>query len=274
MDITLILQALIMGLVEGVTEFLPISSTGYLIITARLLDFWTIEKADLFTVVIQLGAISAVIYEYFGKLWRTFLGLITQKGPHAQLSRTLIIATLPVILVGFTLATPIKAYLFNVYTVASMLIIGGLLIFWVESRGTVVTAVEVEDVTLKQAIWIGLIQCLALIPGTSRSGATIIGALYLGVSRKAAAEFSFFLGVPVLIGAGVLDTVKSYDILSGPDWGIMLVGVVASFVFALIVIRWLVAWVSKHDFRLFGWLRIITGVLILITGLTGWITWG
>ncbi len=274
MDITLILQALIMGLVEGVTEFLPISSTGYLIITARLLDFWTVEKADLFTVVIQLGAISAVIYEYFGKLWRTFLGLITQKGPHAQLSRTLIIATLPVILVGFTLATPIKAYLFNVYTVASMLIIGGLLIFWVESRGTVVTAEEVEDVTLKQAIWIGLIQCLALIPGTSRSGATIIGALYLGVSRKAAAEFSFFLGVPVLIGAGVLDTAKSYDILSGPDWGIMLVGVVASFVFALIVIRWLVAWVSKHDFRLFGWLRIITGVLILITGLTGWITWG
>lgn len=277
MDIILILKAIIMAIVEGITEFLPISSTGYLIITAELLDFWTQEKADLFAVTIQLGAILAVIYEYWGKLWTAFISMFTGKGMGRQLGLGLLFATIPIVILGFTFGQDVKTYLFNVYTVSVALIIGGLIIFWVENKvkaGDIPqVSDEVEDISIKQAIWIGLIQCLSLIPGTSRSGATIIGALYLGASRKAAAEFSFFLGIPVLVGAGLLDTYQNKDIMVGHDWTILAIGTVASFVFALLAIRWLVAWVSKRDFKIFGWLRIITGVLILLTGLTGWINW-
>lgn len=273
MDIILLLKALIMGLVEGITEFLPISSTGYLIISADLLDFWTKDKADAFVVIIQLGAILAVIYEYFARLWRALMGLLTGKADGManprQLGLGLIIATIPIMLLGFTFADVIKDYLFNIYTVAVALIIGGLLIFWVEKREHNIIATEAENISLKTALQIGLIQCLALIPGTSRSGATIIGALYLGVSRKAAAEFSFFLGIPVLVGAGLLDTFKHKDQLIGFDWAVVGVGVLVSFVFALVVIRALVAWVSKRDFTIFAWLRIVTGLIVLVTGLTG-----
>lgn len=255
-----------MAVVEGITEFLPISSTGYLIITADLLDFWTKEKSDVFAVTIQLGAILAVIYQYWGKLWSALMGMITGNGMGRQLGLGLLIATIPIVIVGFTVADFVKSYLFNVYTVSIALIIGGLIIFWVENMAKEVTAQEVENITLKQATMIGLIQCLSLIPGTSRSGATIIGALYLGASRKAATEFSFFLGIPVLIGAGLLDTYKNKDILVGNDWVILGIGTFASFVFALLAIRWLVAWVSKRDFKIFGWLRIVTGVIILLTG--------
>lgn len=272
MDLLLILKAVIMGIVEGITEFLPISSTGYLILSADLMSFWTKEKADLFIVVIQLGAILAVIYEYWGRLWHALMGLITGKseGPNAlktprQLGLSLIVATIPVMLVGFTLADQIKEYLFNPYTVAIMLILGGLLIFYVERKQIPVIAEEAEDVSLKTALLIGLMQCLALIPGTSRSGSTIIGALWLGVSRKAAAEFSFFLGIPVIIGAGLLDLLKHKDVLSsGQDWLILGVGVLVSFVVGLLCIRWLVDWVSRRDFTIFAWLRIITGIIVLL----------
>ncbi|PNK60223.1 undecaprenyl-diphosphate phosphatase [Psychrobacter sp. FDAARGOS_221] len=272
MDLLLIFQAIIMGIVEGITEFLPISSTGYLILSADIMDFWTKEKADLFIVVIQLGAILAVIYEYWGRLWHALMGLITGKseGPNAlknprQLGLSLIVATIPVMIVGFTMADQIKQYLFNPYTVATMLIIGGLLIFYVERKPIPVIAEEAEDVSLKTALMIGLFQCLALIPGTSRSGSTIIGALWLGVSRKAAAEFSFFLGIPVIVGAGLLDLLKHKEVLSSSqDWLILAVGVVVSFVVALLCIRWLVDWVSRRDFTIFAWLRIATGVLVLV----------
>ncbi|WP_019671747.1 undecaprenyl-diphosphate phosphatase [Psychrobacter lutiphocae] len=272
MDLLLILQAIIMGIVEGITEFLPISSTGYLILSADIMGFWTKDKADLFIVVIQLGAILAVIYEYWGRLWHALMGLITGKSEGAntltnprQLGLSLIVATIPVMIVGFTMADQIKQYLFNPYTVAMMLIIGGLLIFYVERKQIDLIAKEAEDVTLKTALMIGLFQCLALIPGTSRSGSTIIGALWLGVSRKAAAEFSFFLGIPVIVGAGLLDLLKHKDVLSsGQDWLVLAVGIVVSFVIALLCIRWLVDWVSRRDFTIFAWLRIVTGVLVLM----------
>lgn len=272
MDLLLIFKAIIMGIVEGITEFLPISSTGYLILTADLMGFWTKEKADLFIVVIQLGAILAVVYEYWGRLWQALIGLITGKseGPNAlinprQLGLSLIVATIPVMIVGFTMADQIKQYLFNPYIVAIMLIVGGLLIFYVERKPIPIVAEEAENVSFKHALLIGLFQCLALIPGTSRSGSTIIGALWLGVSRKAAAEFSFFLGIPVIIGAGLLDLIKHKEVLSSSeDWVVLSVGIVISFIVALLCIRWLVDWVSRRDFTIFAWLRIVTGIIVLL----------
>ncbi|WP_201616014.1 undecaprenyl-diphosphate phosphatase [Psychrobacter immobilis] len=269
MDIILLIQAVIMGIVEGITEFLPISSTGYLILSADLMGFWTKEKVDLFVVVVQLGAILAVIYDYWGRLWQSLMGLLTGKAEGMsnprQLGLSLIVATIPVMIVGFTFADEIKAYLFNPIVVAIMLIIGGLLIFYVENRPKAIIAQEAEDVSLKTALMIGLLQCLALIPGTSRSGATIIGALWLGVSRKASAEFSFFLGIPVIVGAALLDLLKHHDVLTNSeDWLVLGIGTVVSFIVALLCIRLLVAWVSRRDFKIFAWLRIVTGVIVLV----------
>ncbi|WP_201596081.1 undecaprenyl-diphosphate phosphatase [Psychrobacter vallis] len=269
MDIILLIQAVIMGIVEGITEFLPISSTGYLILSADLMGFWTKEKVDLFVVVVQLGAILAVIYDYWDRLWQALMGLLTGKSDSManprQLGLSLIVATIPVMIVGFTFADEIKTYLFNPIVVAIMLIIGGLLIFYVESRPKAIIAQEAEDVTLKTALMIGLLQCLALIPGTSRSGATIIGALWLGVSRKASAEFSFFLGIPVIVGAALLDLLKHGDVLTtSEDWLVLGIGTIVSFVVALLCIRLLVAWVSRRDFTIFAWLRIITGIIVLV----------
>jgi undecaprenyl-diphosphatase len=268
-DIILLIQAVIMGIVEGITEFLPISSTGYLILSADLMGFWTKEKVDLFVVVVQLGAILAVIYDYWGRLWQSLMGLLTGKAEGMsnprQLGLSLIVATIPVMIVGFTFADEIKAYLFNPIVVAIMLIIGGLLIFYVENRPKTIIAQEAEDVSLKTALMIGLLQCLALIPGTSRSGATIIGALWLGVSRKASAEFSFFLGIPVIVGAALLDLLKHHDVLTNSeDWLVLGIGTVVSFIVALLCIRLLVAWVSRRDFKIFAWLRIVTGVIVLV----------
>lgn len=273
MDIVLLIKAIIMGVVEGITEFLPISSTGYLILTADLLDFWTKDKADLFVVVIQLGAILAVIYEYWGRLWHSLMGLVTGKAVvdmtnPKQLGLSLIVATIPVMVMGIVFADVIKTYLFSPMVVAVMLIMGGLLIFYVEKRPQPIIAKEAEQVSLKTAMMIGLFQCLALVPGTSRSGATIIGALWLGVSRKAAAEFSFFLGIPVIVGAGLLDLLEHQDTLTHTqDWWVLGAGVLVSFVVALLCIRWMVAWVSRRDFTIFAWLRIMTGVVVLLSTL-------
>lgn len=269
MDILLLIKAFIMGVVEGITEFLPISSTGYLILSADLMNFWSDEKRNLFIVFIQFGAILAVIYDYWARLWNAFIGFTTGKAEGLanprQLGLSLIIATLPVILLGFTLADFITEHLFNPIIVAMMLIIGGGLIFYVEKRPNLSMIHEAEDISLKTAFFIGLCQCLALIPGTSRSGATIIGALWLGTSRKAATEFSFFLGIPVLIGAGLLDLLKNKDALqTSDDWLVLGVGTFISFVVALLCIRLLVAWVSRRDFTIFAWLRIVTGVVVLI----------
>lgn len=273
MDIWLLVQAAIMGLVEGVTEFLPISSTGHLILSAQLLDFWTVEKRELFAVAVQIGAIAAVIYEYWAKLWGALIGALTGKPEGQRLSINLIVASIPIVIIGLSLGDQIKAYLFNAITVALALIVGGIIILWAEKRPHQMKAQEVEDISFKHALLIGLIQCLALIPGTSRSGSTIIGGLLMGVSRKAAAEFSFFLGIPVLMGAGLLDMYKSRHELHSNDMLVLGVGMLVAFISALLVIRGLIRYVSKHDFTVFAYYRIIFGLVILLTAWTGWIRW-
>lgn len=269
MDILLIIKAVIMGIVEGIAEFLPISSTGYLILSADMMNFLSGEFRNLFIVFIQLGAILAVIYDYWGRLWNAFIGLLTGKAEGLakprQLGLALIVATIPVMVVGFLFADVITEVLFHPLVVATMLIIGALLIIYAEKTPRKIIAIEAENISFKTALYIGLCQCLALIPGTSRSGATIIGALLLGTSRKAATEFSFFLGIPVIVGAALLDLVKHKDALqTANDWMILGVGTVVSFIVALLCIRLMVDWVSKKDFMIFAWLRIITGVVVLI----------
>lgn len=269
MDILLIIKAVIMGIVEGIAEFLPISSTGYLILSADMMNFLSGEFRNLFIVFIQLGAILAVIYDYWGRLWNAFIGLLTGKAEGLakprQLGLALIVATIPVMVVGFLFADVITEVLFHPLVVATMLIIGALLIIYAEKTPRKIIAIEAENISFKTALYIGLCQCLALIPGTSRSGATIIGALLLGTSRKAATEFSFFLGIPVIVGAALLDLVKHKDALqTANDWMILGVGTVVSFIVALLCIRLMVGWVSKKDFMIFAWLRIFTGVVVLI----------
>ena len=269
MDILLIIKAVIMGIVEGIAEFLPISSTGYLILSADMMNFLSGEFRNLFIVFIQLGAILAVIYDYWGRLWNAFIGLLTGKAEGLakprQLGLALIVATIPVMVVGFLFADVITEMLFHPLVVATMLIIGALLIIYAEKTPRKIIAIEAENISFKTALYIGLCQCLALIPGTSRSGATIIGALLLGTSRKAATEFSFFLGIPVIVGAALLDLVKHKDALqTANDWMILGIGTVVSFIVALLCIRLMVGWVSKKDFMIFAWLRIITGVVVLI----------
>lgn len=274
MEFILFLQAAVMGIVEGITEFLPISSTGHLILASELMGFWEKEKSDVFVVAIQVGAIAAVIYEYWGKLWGAATGLVTgeKKGRHLGIS--LILASIPIMIVGLTAGQWVKDFLFNDITVALGLIAGGLVIWWVEKNPRSINAPEVEQISIKQSIYIGLIQILALIPGMSRSGATIIGAMTLGVSRKAATEFSFFLGIPVIVGAGFLDLYQSYDVFTTQqDWWVLAFGTLVSFISALVLIRVLVAYVAKRDFMIFAWYRIVSGLIILLFALTGWSLW-
>ncbi len=269
MDILLLIKSIIMGIVEGIAEFLPISSTGYLILSADIMNFWDKEKRDLFIVFIQLGAILAVIYDYWGRLWNALMGLLTGKAKGLDnprgLGLALIVATIPVMVVGFTMKDFITGMLFHPLVVAVMLIEGAGMIMYVEKNPRPVKAVEAEHIDFKTALYIGLCQCLALIPGTSRSGATIIGALWFGASRKAATEFSFFLGIPVIVGAALLDLLDKKDSLqTGGDWAILGVGTLVSFIVALLCIRFMVAWVSKKDFMIFAYLRILTGLVVLI----------
>lgn len=274
MDFLLLLKAAIMGIVEGVTEFLPISSTGHLILAAELMNFWTKEKSDLFVVAIQMGAILAVVYEYWAKLWGAATGLLTGEKKGRHLGVSLIVASIPIMLMGLTFGEMVKTLLFNDISVAIGLIVGGIIIWWVEKNPPPVNAKEVDNISLREAIYIGLIQVLALIPGTSRSGATIIGGMMLGISRKAATEFSFFLGIPVIVGAGLLDLYKNYHIYeTSQDWTVFSVGLIVSFVSALILIRALVAYVAKRDFMIFAWYRIASGLIILLFALTGWKLW-
>lgn len=269
MDVLLFIKAFIISIIEGITEFLPISSTGYMVLSADIINFWDKDKRDLFIVFVQIGAILAVIYDYWGRLWTAFMGLITGRADGMtnprRLGISLIITTIPVMIVGLTLEDFITGTLFHPLVVAIMLIIGALLIIYVEKHPRPIKAQEAEQINFKTALKIGLCQCLALIPGTSRSGATIIGALWFGVSRKAATEFSFFLGIPVIIGAGLLELIDKKDLLqTGQDWAVLGVGTLVSFVVALLCIRLLVAWVSTKDFMVFAYLRIITGVIVLL----------
>lgn len=272
MDILLLLKALVMGVVEGVTEFLPISSTGHLILTGSLLGFLDKDKRDVFEIFIQLGAMLAVVWEYRSKLFGSVINARYQ--PEArQFLGNLVIAFIPAAVFGLLLGKHIKAVLFNPVAVALAFIVGGVIILWAEKREHATRVESVDALGWKDALKVGLIQCLALIPGTSRSGATIIGGMFLGLSRKTATEFSFFLGIPTLGAASLYSLYKHRALLSGDDIGIFAAGFVASFVFGFIAIRALIRFVATHTFIGFAWYRIAFGLLVLATAHWGWVDW-
>jgi len=254
-------QAIILGIVEGVTEFLPISSTGHLIVAGDLLGFEG-PLANVFEVVIQLGAILAICVLYFRRLLNVALGLTSD--PAAQrFAIAVIVAFLPAAFIGLALHDFIKTVLFSPYIVCVSLILGGIAIILIERYDYDGHIKSVEELTFKKSLQIGFFQCLAMIPGVSRSGATILGALLIGVDRKTAAEFSFFLAIPTMLGATAVDLWKVRDSLSADQASVIAVGFVAAFVSAVIVVKWLVSFISHHDFTVFGWYRIVFGGLLL-----------
>lgn len=275
----LYLKALIMGIVEGLTEFLPISSTGHLILTEQLIHF-NYEHAKLFDVVIQSGAIFAVCIIYRARLARLFKGVFGCKSlptleiqEQRRLFLGLMIAFLPLALLGLKFHKMIKAHLFHAIPVAAAFIIGGLIILWMERRPATPTKLTLESITPIDALKLGFFQALALIPGTSRSGATIIGGMFLGLSRTLATEFSFFLAIPTLIMASLYELWKARHEFVFSDAGILLTGTIAAFISAWLVIRVLISWVSKHNFIPFAWYRIAFGLLILLTHYGHFIQW-
>jgi len=271
MDLWTAAQALILGVVEGLTEVLPISSTGHQIIVADLLNFGG-ERAMAFNIIIQLGAILAVVWEFRRKIIDVVVGLPTK--PEARRFTTnLIIAVMPAVVLGVIFADVIHEYLFNPITVATALVIGGVIMLWAERRQHVIRAETVDDMTWKDAVKIGFAQCLAMIPGTSRSGSTIIGGLLFGLSRKAATEFSFFLAMPTMVGAAVYSGYKYRHLFQPDDLPVFAIGFVTSFIFAMIAVRALLKFISNHSYAVFAWYRIGFGLLILATWQFGWIDW-
>lgn len=283
MELFELIKAAILGVVEGLTEFLPISSTGHLIVGVSLLNFQS-ESAKTFEVAIQTGAMLAVVWEYRKRLSDTLAG-ITQHAAAQRFALNVAVAFLPAALVGVLLYKLIKAYLFYPVPVATAFVVGGLVILWVEARhkrafgerdleGQRRARVEVvDDMTVLDALKLGLVQCLAMIPGVSRSGATIIGGMLLGLSRKAATEFSFYLAIPTLIGAGAYSIYKQRDGFVAADGPLFAIGTVFAFVSALLCIRWLIRYIATHDFVPFAWYRIAFGGVILVTAYTGWVKW-
>lgn len=272
MDTILLLKAAILGIVEGLTEFLPISSTGHLIVVGSLLDF-NDERGKVFEIVIQSAAILAVMWEYRAKLGSVASGLIQKQQAAQRFAFNVFIAFLPLALLGLAFGKHIKAALFNPITVAVTSIVGALLILWAEKRKHTVTVLTVDDLRWKDALKVGCAQALALIPGTSRSGATIIGGLFFGLSRKAATEFTFFLAMPTLIVATLYELYKERALLSGDDLGMWATGFIASFVSAFLCVRWLLRYISSHDFIVFAWYRIAFGLVVLITYYSGLVDW-
>ena len=275
MDIALLIKAAIMGVVEGLTEFLPISSTGHLILAGALLGFDD-DKAKVFDIAIQTGAIFAVIMVYWQKIRSTVVALPTQRQAQ-RLALNVLIAFLPAVLLGLLFGKAIKAHLFTPTVVASTFIIGGLIILWAERRQVRNPAVariqEADDMTAVDALKVGLAQCLAMVPGTSRSGATIIGGMLLGLSRKAATDFSFYLAIPTLIGAGAYSLYKERALLSLADLPVFTVGLVFSFLSAWLCVRWLLRFIATHSFVGFAWYRIVFGLVVLGTAWSGLVTW-
>ena len=271
MDSIALLHALILGIVEGVTEFLPISSTGHLILAGDLLHF-NDEKGKLFEIVIQSGAILAVCWEYRTRILHIIAGLTSD--PAAQrFALNLLVAFLPAAVLGLLFSKAIKAHLFQAVPVATAFIVGGFIILWAERREHRIRVAEVEDLTLTDAFKLGLAQAFALIPGTSRSGATIIGGLLFGLSRKAATEFSFFLAIPTLLAATGYELFKERALLSADDLGMWAVGFVAAFVSAFLCVRWLLRYIATHDFSIFAWYRIAFGIVVLATAWWGLVDW-
>lgn len=271
----LLVKAVILGIVEGLTEFLPISSTGHLILASSLLGFAG-EKEKMFNVVIQTGAMFAVIWYYRQRIADTITGLFSDERAQ-RFAMNVLIAFLPAAVLGLTFGGWIKDRLFHPVPVAIALIVGGFIILWVESRqrrGLAAARVhDVDSMTAGDALRLGIAQSFALIPGTSRSGATIIGGMMFGLSRRAATEFSFFLAIPTLVGAGIYDAWKYRDLLSTQDIPLFAVGTVFAFFSALACVHWLIRWVASHDFRVFAWYRIVFGLIVLATAATGAVDW-
>ena len=258
-----LLVALILGIVEGITEFLPISSTGHLILASDLLGA-TDERWQVFNIVIQTGAMLAVVWEYRARFFRIDVALY----------RNLIVAFIPAAVFGLLFSKIIKGYLFHAVPVALAFIVGGIIILLVEKDPRPRVRVEtVAEMTWLDALKVGFAQCFALIPGTSRSGATIIGGMLFGLSRKAATEFSFFLAVPTLVAAGAYDLLKHRALFSASDLPLFGVGSITAFVSAFVVVRWLIRYVATHDFKPFAWYRIFFGLIVLLTAHFGWVSW-
>jgi undecaprenyl-diphosphatase len=275
LDIALLIKAVVMGVVEGLTEFLPISSTGHLILAGALLGFDD-DKAKVFDIAIQTGAIFAVILVYWQKIRTTLVDLPTQKQAQ-QLALNVLIAFFPAVVLGLLFGKTIKAHLFTPVVVATTFIVGGFIILWAEKRqaagGNAVRVTDADDMTWKDALKVGLVQCLAMVPGTSRSGATIIGGMLLGLSRKAATDFSFYLAIPTLIGAGVYSLYKERGLLSAADVPMFAVGLVVSFLSAWVCVRWLLRFIASHSFTGFAYYRIAFGIVVLLTAWTGTVQW-
>jgi len=271
-DSLLLLKAAIMGVVEGLTEFLPISSTGHLILAGSLLGFDD-AKAKVFDIAIQTGAIFAVILVYWQRIRDTLVALPSQRQAR-RFALNVLIGFFPAVLLGLLLGKAIKAHLFTPVVVASTFIVGGFIILWAERRqqGTV-RIHSVDDLGPWDALKVGLAQCLAMVPGTSRSGATIIGGMLLGLSRKAATDYSFFLAIPTLIGAGAYSLYKERALLSMADVPLFVVGLVFSFISAWLCVRWLLRYISTHSFVPFAYYRIVFGVVVLATAWMGVVTW-
>jgi undecaprenyl-diphosphatase len=275
LDFSLLIKAAIMGVVEGLTEFLPISSTGHLILAGALLGFDD-EKAKVFDIAIQTGAIFAVILVYWQKIRDTLITLPTSRAAQ-RFVLNVVIGFVPAVLLGLLFGKAIKEHLFTPVVVATTFIVGGFIILWAERRqaagGTAVRVHSVDDMTPLDAIKVGLAQCLAMVPGTSRSGATIIGGMLLGLSRKAATDFSFFLAIPTLIGAGAYSLYKERALLSMADVPMFAVGLAFSFLSAWLCVRWLLKFISTHSFTGFAYYRIVFGVVVLATAWSGLVVW-
>ncbi|MSS76441.1 MAG: undecaprenyl-diphosphate phosphatase [Methyloglobulus sp.] len=270
-DIYSLFPAIILGIVEGLTEFLPVSSTGHLILAGQLLGF-NDDKGKVFEIVIQFAAILAVVWEYRTRLAHTLLS-ITKERTSQRLATNLIIAFLPSAILGFLFLKQIKAYLFNPTVVASAFIIGGLLILWAERREHTTHTETIDDMTWQDALKVGFAQALAMIPGTSRSGATIIGGLFFGLSRLVAVEFSFFLAIPTMFAATLYDVYKHRELFSSDDISLFAVGSIVSFISAFLAVRGLIRFISRHDFTVFAWYRIAFGMLVLGSAHFGWVDW-
>ena len=275
MDTVLLIKVIIMGIVEGLTEFLPISSTGHLILAGSLLNF-TGEKVKLFEIVIQAGAMLAVCWEYRHRIFNVIRNFSSDVAARRFVAN-LLVAFLPAVVLGLLFGKMIKAHLFAPVPVALAFIVGAFIILIVERRNRLnedsLRIHSVDEMTMLDAFKVGCAQCFALIPGTSRSGASIIGGMVFGLSRQAATEFSFFLAIPTLFGATIYSLYKERALLSLADLPMFGVGALAAFISAFFCVRWLLRYISTHDFMIFVWYRIVFGVLILISAATGWVVW-
>ena len=258
-----IVRAVFLGIVEGVTEFLPVSSTGHLLLAGRFFNLGEGEFWNTFDILIQLGAILAIVCLYFGKLWRAATGMFTDP-VQRRFVISVLVAFLPAMVIGGLLGGVVKAYLFNPWVVCFTLIVGGAILLWVDQLDLNPIHHDASAYPLPMSLGIGLAQCLALIPGTSRSGATIVSAMLFGSDKHAAAEFSFFLAIPTMVGAFAYDAFKSRHELNFDHITIIAIGFVVSFVVALVVVRAFLSYVTRHGFMPFAWWRVVVGTLGLI----------